>query len=129
MLLARRIIVFFLFFVIVFCITKNSVLYVLYEVDTKVFVNLFCQNKARLELKCNGKCKLAKMAKDQERINAEKLLLCLQEKIFLYYQKCLMFMHEAPFVEIPLVTFVPFADNHYSYLYLYQIDKPPKFLS
>lgn len=129
MLLFGRITGFFLFFVIVFCITKNSVLYVFYELDTKLFVNLFCENKARIELKCNGKCKLAKMAEDQEGKNVEKLLLSLREKIFLYYQKCLMFRQEAPFLEIPLVTFVPFADNHYSYLYLYRIDKPPKFLS
>lgn len=66
-------------------ITRNTVLYAIYEYDTRLFVTIFCENKSRPELKCNGKCKLAKMQHEQDEENAADRLQQLQTEVTYFF--------------------------------------------
>lgn len=57
---------------------KNPVLYTIYKYDTDLFITMFCENKSRPQLKCNGKCYLAKMQKEQNENDASNRLKQLQ---------------------------------------------------
>jgi len=75
----------FFLFIMLLSITKNTVLYAIYEYDIRLFVTMFCENKNRTELKCNGKCKLAKMQHEQDEENAASRLKQLQTEIVYFF--------------------------------------------
>lgn len=124
----RRITSFLLLLVTVFSVTKNSALYVLYELDTPTFVSWFCENKARPQLKCNGTCKLTQMAEEEEKKDIEKIFLSQHSEMFFFYQKRIALFNDIPLVEKSQAPFAPLC-NLYSYLFLSRTDKPPQFLS
>lgn len=97
--------------------------------NTDGFISLFCENVKKPTLKCNGKCQLSKMAKEQQKEQAEKVLLNLQQDVFLFHQiNC---SEDFPMVFVNQITIVAtvFPKNHYAYLYYFRNDKPPQFLS
>lgn len=125
----RKIVAFLLLFVMMFCIAKNSAMYAFYKLNTDAFISLFCENKAKPFLKCNGKCQLAKMAKEQQKGEAEKVLLNLQKEISWFYQYSNLADGMALFTALHLTLPAPALINHYTYLYFFRDDKPPQFLS
>jgi hypothetical protein len=46
---------------------KTTILYTytMYEYDRASFIKMFCINKYRPQLKCNGQCKLSKMQNEE----------------------------------------------------------------
>ncbi|MDQ8006713.1 MAG: hypothetical protein REI64_18050 [Pedobacter sp.] len=125
----RRIVALLLLFVMMFCITKNSALHTFYMLNTDGFISLFCENIEKPALKCNGKCQLSKMVKEQQKEQAEKVLLNLQQEVFLCHQiNC---SEDFPMVFVSQITIAAtvFPKNHYAYLYYFRNDKPPQILS
>jgi len=48
---------------------RVSITYIYYNIDTDGFIEVFCENKDKPELECNGKCHLKKITKT---VNHEK---------------------------------------------------------
>jgi len=112
-----------------FCVSKNSILLALYQLDTAAFVTLFCENKDRPKLKCNGQCKIAEMAKEQDRKDGALVLSNLQTEIFLFYQEPLDLTKGLPNSRIANKEILDYHTYHYSFIFLSRSDKPPEFLS
>lgn len=94
-----------------------------------MFVSLLCENKTRPELKCNGHCKLAQMAEEQDKEDGANALVHLQQEIFLYYTDPENLLKGQHSNEIKTKAFALFSNSRYSFLYLSRNDKPPEFLS
>lgn len=60
------------------CLMKNSILYAVYGFDREVFIELFCINKNRPDLHCDGKCELSKLFREKQKENASRILVQLQ---------------------------------------------------
>lgn len=100
----------------------------LYEVNQDLFITLLCENKARPSLKCNGHCQLAKIAKEEQKENAEQVLSSLQTDIFFYHQNINFSGLTNPNTDS--TQEYTLAPNHiYHYLFYTDNDKPPTFLS
>ncbi len=125
----RRIVALLLLFVMMFCITKNSALYTFYSLNTNAFISLFCENINKPALKCNGECQLSKMAKEEQKAQAEKVLSSLAQEVFLFHQHNEIENSPlTPAIQIA-VNLTVFPKENYSYLYFFRNDKPPQFLS
>lgn len=103
-------------------------MYAFYMLNTDAFISLFCENKAKPLLKCNGKCQLAKIAKEQQKEEAEKVLLNLQKEVLWFFQYNDMANCMTLFAT-PHSTLSALLTNHYTHLYFFRDDKPPQFLS
>lgn len=123
----RKIVAFLLLFVMIFCIAKNSALYTFYQLNTNAFTALFCENKAKPLLKCNGKCQLTKLANEKQ--EAEKVLISLQKEVFWFYQQGCATAPTDLLTAVELKLLTPPRTNLYTYLYFFIDDKPPQFLS
>ncbi|UBZ05669.1 hypothetical protein LDL76_09835 [Salegentibacter mishustinae] len=64
---------------------KSGIMISFYMVDTKNFVELFCVNKEKPELECNGKCELSKLAESDTSKENPSYLDILQKEIVLFY--------------------------------------------
>ncbi|WP_146256355.1 hypothetical protein [Salegentibacter mishustinae] len=64
---------------------KSGIMISFYMVDTKNFVELFCVNKEKPELECNGKCELSKLAESDTSKEKPSYLDILQKEIALFY--------------------------------------------
>ncbi|MBI6121160.1 hypothetical protein [Salegentibacter maritimus] len=64
---------------------KSGIMISFYMVDTKNFVELFCVNKEKPELQCNGKCELSKLAEGDTSKEKPGYLDILQKEIILFY--------------------------------------------
>lgn len=101
-----------------------NVLYALYSFDQDVFIELFCENKEKPELHCDGNCMLSKIdgqhSADQEQIVLfEKLSLQLNY-IFELPQYNILNIHLQKVVK----SVFNYQDN-YKYLYPINIFHPP----
>ena len=115
--------------VLFICTSKNSFLFALYELDARVFVNLFCENIKRPELKCNGHCALAQLSKEQNQKDGAPSLMHLQEEIFFYFQNSGNNTNK-PLLSISNSFRYPIYLNIiYTPPYLAICDKPPELLS
>jgi hypothetical protein len=106
---------------------RNNLLYVLYEYDTELFISMFCENKSRPQLHCNGKCKLAKMLKEQKEEEAAKVLKQLQSEVFCYSQPIFAYpSRPEKFEEVKRKH--PLSNQSlYSFLFTMRNDKPPEY--
>lgn len=107
---------------------KNNILLYFYDSNTAVFVELYCENKSRPELNCNGKCKLAKIDKEDKK-EATNTLKQLQADV-LYYN---ITTHD---YWVPSIVFseneVRFESEYildYCYQYFSKSLKPPDYFS
>ncbi|MCT3745493.1 hypothetical protein ACR78Z_03990 [Sphingobacterium thalpophilum] len=119
----------FLAFIMLFGIMRNNLLYVIYEYDTALFISLFCENQNKPQLKCNGKCKLAKMLKEQKEEEAAKVLKQLQTEV-LYYPQPVFTYPSRPekFEEVKRKH--PLSNQSlYSFLFTMRNDKPPEYFT
>lgn len=104
---------------------KNSVLITFYQINTNAFVHVFCENKNRPQLACNGKCKLAQIVKENEKREASDALATLQAEIFLYYQQPVIEINK-DVIEQKKIAYSLSDNNHYFFQYLFRSDKPPQ---
>ncbi len=56
-----------------------------YSLNNTEFTQKYCENKAKPIMKCNGKCKLAKLAKETEKNNSDKNN-SIENETVLYFQ-------------------------------------------
>lgn len=68
---------------IVFFNSKTTILQFEYSFFNESFTAQFCENKAKPELKCNGKCYLKKIDKEQNNQDSSKKLSSDNEVLFL----------------------------------------------
>jgi hypothetical protein len=117
-----------LLFFMLFCITKNTALLSLYQFNQSLFVSLLCENKSRPTLKCNGKCQLSRIAKEQQQDRAAQVLNSLQSDIFFFYESPTI--HYPSFQLYSLKKVYNQAKNAiYQNPNLARINKPPTVLS
>lgn len=100
-----------------------------YMINYDYFVNVLCENKAKPELKCNGKCQLmknlAKVAEEEKPISTDKKFKSLETEV--------LFFQELQPIILPQVYFPNKNNlsNHYSNLYFHKesgsVFHPPKF--
>lgn len=97
--------------------------------DSRVFVNLFCENINRPELKCNGHCALAELSKEQNQKDGASSLIHLQEEVFFYYHDENINSNK-PLLNSSISFRYPIYINKiYTQPYIDISDKPPEFLS
>lgn len=93
-----------------------------YHFNNKVFTENYCVNKDKPELKCNGKCELAKLAKAAEKQEQNNKNISDSEIIF--------FIQTIPTFEIAKVDFfqqsIRTSCNKHNFKYLVYFDPPPK---
>lgn len=95
-----------------------------YTFNNKTFTEKYCINKDKPELKCNGKCHLAKIAKENQKENAEKqFFLDIEITFFQNIEKTFAFFN--PYL-ILKKTFWNCPDL-YSLTTLTELDHPPQF--
>ncbi len=104
---------------------KNAVLYAIYEYDTETFIAMFCENKYRPQMKCDGKCKLAKMQKEQNEKEASDTLKQMQTETV-----CNTPVSAFSIDNNILFSFCKniqgiYYDQSYSFLYAAELVKPP----
>lgn len=104
---------------------KTSILYTIYEYDKTFFIELFCVNKDRPQLKCNGHCKLAQMQREQNEKSADNILKQLQSET-IYFSPVLMSLTGNDRSFVIDKTQLPSYYNHlYSFLFTSKLLKPP----
>lgn len=104
---------------------KNNVLYTIYKYDTGLFISVFCENKDLPQLRCNGKCKLAKMEKEQSEEDASNMLKQLQTEA-LCYNEIKHFHGNYPGNPIAeVLKHTAHYNFSYSFLYTKRFVKPP----
>lgn len=117
-----------LFFIvlILFSVGKNSILLAIYKADTALFVSLFCENKDRPRLKCNGKCRLAQMAKEQEQKDASDALARAHSETVLYCPLTNMPLNNELEMAVSNTACNAYYEAPYSFLYTSKTIKPPQ---
>ncbi len=119
----------FILFFLLLSITKNNILYVIYDYDTELFVSMFCENIDRPELECDGKCMLADMQEDQsDNKNIAHVLKQLQTEI-LYCNNPVSFdFPEKEIISYEKLTISPYLYS-YHFLYTRESNEPPRSFS
>ncbi|MFC0318733.1 hypothetical protein ACFFI0_10450 [Olivibacter oleidegradans] len=108
-------------------IMKNTILYTIYEYDKASFIAMYCKNKDRPQLKCNGKCKLAKMQQEENEKNTANALKQLQSEVICFYP-----LRTTPFSDKEHCFFILptngiVTDTQlYSFIYVSKLVKPPE---
>ena len=126
--IVRKITASLLLFFMLFCMVKNTALLSLYELNQDLFITILCENKLKPALKCNGKCQLSKIALEQQKDQAAKVLSSLQTEIFFFHQQNVITPIRCVSVAAnPSYGVTP--ANHYRFAFFYADDKPPKFFS
>lgn len=106
-------------------IVKNTVLCTLYDYNKSLFIELFCVNKNRPELKCDGQCAWAKMQQEQSDKEASSALKQLQMEVGVYTIAPIFSID----IQAPAETQSdkPCTSGHqlYTFLYMTRLVKPP----
>jgi len=78
---------FSLLFVILIMISnvRFSSMYVYYSLDREGFIEKLCENKDKPELKCDGKCMLAKMLQAQTDEDEQPMPMIGWEQVLVFY--------------------------------------------
>lgn len=107
-------------------IMKNPVVYTIYKYDTSLFITMFCENKDRPQMKCEGKCYLAKMQQEQNENDAANRLKQLQTEIVYcnFLTPVYIAGNEGCVIEKTKKT--AYYNTLYSYLFTSHLVKPPQ---
>ena len=107
------------------CLMKNSILYAVYGFNREVFIELFCVNKDRPDLHCDGKCELSKMFREKQEENASRILVQLQLENQFFPPS---FTFDFPEVCFPEPGSAPATDrpDTYSFDFARKSAKPPE---
>lgn len=108
------------------CLMKNSMLYAVYGFNSDLFIELFCVNKDRPDLHCDGKCELSKMFREKQKENASRILVQLQLEN--------QFFPPSFSFDFPEVPFIPESENGpvwgrpdtYSFDFIKKSARPPE---
>ena len=97
-------------------------MYVYYSLDREGFIERLCENKDKPQLKCNGKCMLAKMLAAQT--DGEKMPMPM-----IGWEQLLVFLVEPPIFSLHYAyegrqIYFQYTNN-YSYYFIHIPYKPP----
>lgn len=97
-----------------------------YTLSNESFTELFCENKDKPELKCNGKCSITKAGKDLNKEKNDLTLNSFQKEITFYVH----FLVSENSFDLPGTYLSNFEYlNTYSFLFTKQITYPPMGIS
>lgn len=101
-----------------------NMLYGLYEIDQSLFTELFCVNKNKPELHCNGSCMLSKMDEQSSHDHDKPILpdLSLYQLVYVFQE--LDFELKFSFNQ-EKQSHLTHYENFYNYQYLKSIFRPP----
>ena len=108
--------------VMLFNSIKSGFMISFYLVDNSSFTELFCVNKDKPEMECNGKCEISKLSKDSTTKEKPTHLDFLQRQVVLFFnpmQQLEVFQFSEE--ENTLITYL----NNYTYQYLPKSFHPP----
>lgn len=98
----------------------------LYQYDTALFVAMFCVNKDKPELKCNGACELGKIQQEQEKKDSQNVLKHIsQELVFHQYKPIQVECSVRPRVKGVLKT-TSYWENQYDFTWYQKLLEPPR---
>lgn len=114
-------------FIMLLGLMKSSILYTIYEYDKAAFVELFCVNKDRPQLKCHGKCKLAQMQREENEKNADDILKQLQSEIvYSFPVRLTPLTDDAVLFAAAKTNLSSYCNYLYSFLFTSKQVKPPQ---
>lgn len=102
---------------------KNNILYLVYDYNTDLFVSMFCENKDRPQMNCDGKCQLAKIQKEERKKDAENTLKQLEH--FFYNNAKVLALDSQAINFSEHYSKTPFSPQHYSFSPILRLIKPP----
>jgi hypothetical protein len=102
--------------------TRFSYFIYQYHFNNKVFTENYCINKDKPELKCNGKCELAKLAKAAEKQEQNNKNISDIEILFFIHVTTLFEIKKNSVIILPIQT----SCNKHNYECLIYFDPPPK---
>ena len=115
----------FVMFIMLLSIMKISILYTVYEYDRAFFIELFCVNKDRPQLQCNGHCKLAQMQREENEKNADNILKQLQSETVYFSPVSMSAIDYDRSLTANEIQFPSYYDHPYSFLFTAKLVKPP----
>lgn|GEM_PF-389959 len=125
--LLSKIVKFFFVCLILTGMMKTTILYSIYEYNRASFIEMFCVNKDRPQLDCNGKCKLAEMQKEQNEKRADDILKQLQlEIVYFSSVKPVNFSNNSLSVLPEKSKLTSYYNLPYSFIYIFKPVKPPE---
>ena len=107
-------------------IMKNPVLYTIYEYDTNLFITMFCENKDRPQLECEGKCYLSKIQKEQNKKDATNVLKQLQTEIAYYNPIKPIYIIDNKLYFVDRTEQIAYYNKLYSFIFTFHLVKPPE---
>ena len=107
-------------------IVKNPVLSAIYTYDTDLFVSAFCENQERPQLKCNGRCMLAKMQNEQSEKDASNMLKQLQAEMVYCNYNSSSYVYGLVFSIDKNIDSDSYVDQIYSFQYISYLVDPPE---
>lgn len=108
---------------VLFNTLRVSLTYAYYNLDTKGFIEAFCENKDKPELACNGKCHLKKVLETPNKKGNEPIQISQIKDLILYIENLSSYSFKSE---------IAFKKQYTSYLNLYSfrvsdiIFHPPK---
>ena len=105
---------------------KNTVLYAVYEYDRSFFIEAFCVNKDRPQMKCNGHCKLAQMQQEKERQKADDVLKQLPSEITYFFPVKTLSASNDLCTEVLLIISPLYRNNLHAIRFTSRQEKPPE---
>lgn len=117
----------FLILVLLFNSIQTGVMLGYYMIDTGSFVEVFCVNKDTPELKCNGKCEMAKLTSQNDDADKPGKIDFLNKTVTLYLFEEMIFSLNELFSQNQKNNY--FYSNHYFFLHKKILDHPPTVLS
>lgn len=121
--IAGKISTVFLISILLLSLVKSNILYTIYQYDTGLFTQLFCENKQKPQLNCNGKCKLAQLQREQDNKDATETLNRLQvENVYCNNIEPLHVLNSSiTLIDKPASYYC----CHYHFLFTRHLSKPP----
>lgn len=116
-------ITFFLSSLILYNSLRVSFTYIYYNIDTKGFIEAFCENIDKPELECNGKCHLKKIVETDNKDNNRPIQL-IDLKNSLLYNENLTTINLKPLKLKKKDSF--FYKNLYNYKISFSLFHPPQ---
>lgn len=113
-------------FTILFYSLRLSVVFIHYALFNENFTELYCVNKSKPELKCNGKCHLAKTVEDVPGHNNDIILNeSLHSDIVLFFHERSINQNE--WITLDISKLRTNYSEYYSFMILFRIFHPPRF--
>lgn len=116
----------FFLFIMLFSILKNPVLFSIYEYDKDLFISVFCENKNRPQLNCDGKCYLAKIQQEQKEEEAANRLKQLQTEITYNTPEKTLMITDDLVIYTEGLTQSDYYNKFYTFDFTLDMVKPPE---